>query len=142
MENGDLVGDWRLLLIRRARSSRQVVGAEHPWQLIGGSSCQVPLGKRLLLRLHYLFHFQMHLSVFRSIFDNAEPLTRDASHEPTVRGIQMWRQPKLCFLFLSQGLGGKPGPRGQRGPTVGVPAQHAPSRLMIDPAQIAKHSTV
>lgn len=65
MENGDLVGDWRLLLIRHARSSRQAVGAKRPWQLIAGPSCQVPLGKRLPLRVRCLFHFQMHLSVFR-----------------------------------------------------------------------------
>lgn len=139
MEDGDLVEDRRLLLIRHARSRRQAVGAKRPWQLIGGPSCQVPLGEHLLLREHYLFHFQMHLSVFWRPFDNAEPLTCDASHEPTVRGIQMWCRPKLCFLLLSQGLGGKPGPRGQRGPTVGVPAQHASSRFMINPAQIAKH---
>lgn len=113
VEDGGTVEDQRLLLIRRARSSRQAVKAKQPWQLIASSSCQVPLGNRLKLQSDYFFCSLMHVSGRWTYLST--------------------RQDMLFFFFLSQGLGGKPGPRGQRGPTVGLPA--APRLGMHPPRQ-------
>lgn len=140
MESGDLVGDWHLLLIRHARSSRQAARAKHPWQLIGGSSCQVPLGQCLPLRLLYLFHFQMHLSVLWRIFDKAEQPTRDASHEPTAPRNPNLVRIKILFSFPFSGTRWKARPQRTERPDGRHPrwvaAQHA-SMLMIYPAQIS-----
>lgn len=114
--------DRRLLLIRRARSSRQAVKAKQPWQLIASSSCQVPLGNRLKLQSDYFFCFLMLVSGCWTYLSTRQHF-REMSH---VSEIKVSCESKLvfCFFFLSQGLGGKPGPRGQRGPTVGDPAAH------------------
>lgn len=113
---GGIVGDWCLLLIRHTHSSRQAVEAKQPWQLIGSSSCQVPLGNCLKLQSGYLVSILMHVSVRWSILN----ITSHASES------KLLVNRSVCS-FLSQGLGGKPGPRGQRGPTVGIPAAHQPS---------------
>lgn len=42
------------------------------------------------------------------------------------RNQNLFRIKVFLFFSLSQGLGGKPGPRGQRGPTVGTPPPTAP----------------
>lgn len=107
-------------LIDKTHSGRQAVKAKQPWQLIGSSSCQVPLGNRLKpqIRVFIILSNACAQSV-RTYLATRRHMTK-ASH---VSESKFLVNQSFCSL-LSQGLGGKPGPRGQRGPTVGIPTAH------------------
>lgn len=57
MEHGDMVGDWRLLLIRHARSSGQVVGAKSPLAADRRSKLSSAVGQALAAAITLFISF-------------------------------------------------------------------------------------
>lgn len=62
-------------------------------------------------------------------------------------GLHQWMVPQMIFFlnrslcfFRPQGIAGKPGPRGQRGPTVGISTMHEPHTWMFYTVQVKKNN--
>lgn len=131
--------DRRLLLIRRARSSRQAVKAKQPWQLIASSSCQVPLGNRLKLQSDYFFCFLMLVSGCWTYLSTRQHF-REMSHVSEIK-VSCESKFVFCFFFPFPGTGWKTRPQRTERPdgrrSRCSPARHASSASMIHSVQIS-----
>lgn len=151
----------RLLMPTRSLSDRHSEAGTaglHLLQLTGSSGCQAPVGNHLPQQLDYLSWRQdapmpqFHLS-FKTL-SSTRRLSGVCLHLAKRECLNFWTKTKVMkaahfrmipemilfwigvFVFHLQGIAGKPGPRGQRGPTVGTSTVHEPYALMFYTVQI------